>query len=881
MRHRFKPFLLFFTFVCWLSASFNSNAQELINKSITVTQLSGSAVELLSHIETRADVVFSYSNKVCLPGKVIFTQSKGTIKNFLDLIFATCKVEYRVVGNKIMILPILKTQEKYTLRGFVRDSTNGEVLIAASVFEVNSSLGTYTNDHGFFSLSPNQGEVLIGCSYVGYDTRYVKINLQRDTLINLQLAPMPQLQEVQILGMNIMNSVNRTSISTIEIPISQIQNVPSFLGEVDLIKSVQLFPGVQNTGEGFSGLLVRGGGNDQNLILMDDVPVYNVDHLLGFFSIFNPDAINKVTLIKGGFPAQYGGRLSSVLDIRTYDGNQEKLNGSVSLGLLSSKIFINGPIFNENNRFSFSYRRTYYDLLTAPYQFDNDEKLFYYFNDLNGKYVHSFKNNSSLSLSFYSGQDDLLSRYNYKEVTRSLVSSQDEDLTLNDEAGSSWGNIVASLDYKFILTKRIFGNLTFAYSNYQFVSKTIQSYYDDTNWSSLERKYLSGITDYNFKADFDYLPANGHRIKWGATATNHSFYPGIDMASVNVESSAKVDTALGGSKLSGHEYHAYLQDDFNVSSLLRLNVGCHFSTYDTGSKSYYSVEPRISSRLYLMPDVALKMAYAVTSQYVHVLSTSNVSLPTDLWLPVTDDIKPMKAWQLSLGSEWAIRDGFSLSLEGYYKATSNLLDYKENQSFFDYSTTWGDKLTSGSSESYGLEVLLHRKIGKLSGWIGYTLSRSISQFDELNNGKAFRSNSDRLHDGTLFLSYVFGKRVDASLTWSYTSGAPVTLTTEKYYAPDVLSTSLTGSYSEYYSNRNSYSMPDFHRLDIGFNFYKKIKQGDRIWSLGIMNVYGRQNPFFLYYADSAPDENGNVSRQLMQYSLFAFPFPYVRYTVKF
>jgi hypothetical protein len=868
--------ILFYCLVLFLT--FEAKGQDVLGKEIVITQLSGSSVELMKHIEEKASIILSYSNQVCLSNKIIFTRKKGSVKYFLDQIFSTCFVEYRVVGSKILILPVNRSNEKFTLKGFVRDSVSGEVLIASSVFEIYGSKGAITNEHGFYSLSINSGDVVIACSYVGYNTKYIKFKLTGDTLVNILLAPMPHLQEVTVVALNDMSPVRQTCTSTIDIPVSQIQNVPTFMGEVDLIKSVQMFPGVQKTGEGFNGLLVRGGGNDQNLILMDDVPVYNVDHLLGFFSIFNPDAINKVTLIKGGFPAQYGGRLSSVLDIRTYDGDQDNLKGSVSLGLLSSKLFVNGPIINNRNKFSLSYRRTYYDLLTAPFQFNSDNKAFYYFFDLNGKFLHQFKNNSTLSLSVYWGRDELLSRFNFQEISRSIVSKETENLSLNDEVGRGWGNKIGSLNYKYLLGNRVFGNLTLAYSDYRFFSKTSQNYNENDAWNTLQRQYISGIKDLNLRADFDFRPANGHRVKYGVNSTYHIFYPGIDVVKINISTKAETDTTLGGQRIAGFEHHAYFQDELNISSLLRINAGVHFSAYQqSGSKYYYSFEPRINARLLLSSSVAVKMAYATTSQYVHLVTTGNVSLPTDLWLPVTEKMRPMMANQVSTGVEWEINSGFSLSLEGYYKKINHLLDYKENQSFFDLSTNWTDKFTSGRATAYGAEILLHRKIGKLSGWVGYTLSKSRSYFKDLNNGESFRSNNDRLHDGTLFLSYVFNKKVDASLTWSYGSGKPITLSNEKYYSPVSPTSSGSSSYAGNYSYRNSYTMPTFHRLDIGVNMYKKIRQGDRIWSLGVMNAYGRQNPFFLYFVEN--EKNG--TRKLKQFSLFPFPFPYVRYTVKF
>ncbi|MFT3738187.1 MAG: TonB-dependent receptor plug domain-containing protein [Breznakibacter sp.] len=855
-------------------------AQSTLDKEVELTEQKGSAAELLFHIEQRSGIIFSYSNKVCLPQRVVFQQKKASVKYFLDHIFETCQVDYKVIDNKIMIVPIPKNEQRFRVRGFVRDSLNGEALIGANVFDVYGSQGVATNDRGFFSITLTGGEVVVGSSYIGFNTRFHRFDLGSDTTLVFNLEPQPELQEIPIIGMRRVSGVYSTQTSTIEVPLTQIQNVPSFMGEVDLIKSLQQFPGVQSGNEGFSGLYVRGGGADQNLILIDGVPVYNVEHLLGFFSIFNADAVNKVSLIKGGFPAQYGGRLSSVLDIHTFDGSSSKQNGSVSLGLLSSKVSLNGPVVKDKSKYFLSFRRTYYDILAAPLLINREDKSFYYFFDLNGKFTHRFSPRSELTLSSYWGRDDLLSKYNFKNVARSIVEGDEDNIKLNDEVGTGWGNIVGSLKWRYVINNRMFASLSGAYSNYHYVSKQTESTDSEDDWITYTRKYSSGIRDASLKLDIDYMPSNNHSIKFGVSGVLHRFYPGIDVLQSTLSSDEKNDTTLGGKMMSGTEIRGYFQEEFNVSPSLKLNAGVHFSTYNTEGRSYSSLEPRLNLRYLLTPTVSVKGSYSVMRQYLHVLNATNLSLPSDLWLPVTDKIKPLEAWQVDFGPEWEISEGFMLTLDAYYKEIKNVLDYSENQSFFDFSQGWESKLTSGSGRSYGLELLLHRKIGALSGWFGYTWSKSISRFDELNNGKSFRSNNDRRHDVSAFVSYRFSDRFDAGITWAYGSGKPVNLPNEMYYVPD-MPTSLQqySGYQESYSSKNGYSMPDFHRMDIGVNFYRDVKMGRRIWSVGVMNVYGRQNPFFLYFSESEKD--GATVRSLKQFSLFPIPFPYVRYTIKF
>jgi hypothetical protein len=521
---------LFATFVC-------IRAQESysLSSQVELSKLSGSAVELLSHIEQQSGLIFSYSNKVCLSPKVIFQRKKAPVKYYLDIIFETCKVDYVLISNKVLITPVAKRDLKFNIKGYVRDSVTGEVLIGANVFDLFGNQGTASNDHGFFSLSLGTGETYLGCSYIGYTVQLKQFHLTSDTTIHIFLAPQPDLVEIPVVGVSRMSGIHSTRTGTIDVPLKQIQNIPSFMGEVDLIKSLQLLPGVQSGSEGFSGLYVRGGGADQNLILLDDVPVYNVEHLLGFFSIFNPDAINKLTLIKGGFPAQYGGRLSSVVDIRTFDGGMEKHTGTASVGLLSAKLSFNGPLVKNKTTYSASVRRTYYDLLRAPFLFNSNERSAYYFFDFNAKVVHRFSPRSTLSATNYWGGDDLLSKYNFKKVAQSIVggSIENPDLKLNDEVATGWGNIVSSVKWNYVLTPKVFANITGSYSNYQFFSSQTESYKLQTNWIEVTRKYFSGIRDANLKADFDYMPTNRHRVKFGGSFTYHRFFRALMLCKPN------------------------------------------------------------------------------------------------------------------------------------------------------------------------------------------------------------------------------------------------------------------------------------------------------------------------------------------------------------
>ncbi len=874
--------ILFFALSLFSQLSFG---QSVLTKTVKIEKRRGSTRYFLDQIEKSTGIILSYSNKLCFSDDLTCPFSKTTVKNILDWLFKDCPSEYIEKNNKIIIRPVEKHVKKFTISGYVRDANTHELLIGANLYDLGSYLGTSSNNFGFYSLTLPEGFVSFNCSYVGYQKYSSFFKLTRDTTIIIQMNPRTELNEVAVMGIRVPAEIESTSTGRVEIPIEQIRHMPVFMGEVDVLKSIQMLPGIQSGGEGLGGLYVRGGGADQNLVLLDDVPVYNVGHMLGIFSIFNSDAINKVSIVKGGFPARFGGRLSSVVDIRTYDGNSSKFNGSASLGFLSSNVSVNGPVIKDKLLYSFSFRRTYYDLIAALVQMNQDEKSKYYFFDLNGKISYYISDKDKLYLNSYWGKDEYRVKFNSREIISSYETTQKkyEQNILNDERSSGWGNLIVSSRWNHQFGDKVFSNLTAIFSDYRFYISQTQNYMLGEQWNYIYQKYFSGIRDYGLKLDIDYIPSAKHYLRFGGSYTRHSFYPGIDVIVSDIDNVSPVDTTYGGNYLNRPEIHFYAEDDFNVIKRLKVNLGLHYSMFLTESKTYTSLEPRILGRLLLTGKMSLKGSYSMMSQYIHLLKTANVALPTDMWLPVSDNIKPMRARQASLGLELSIKKGFMFSVEGYFKKMNNILDLKSESSFFDYSLNWEDLLVSGDGISGGIEFFLHKKTGKLSGWFGYTYSKTMNQFDELNNGKPFPANTDRRHDVSLFLSYRFSKKVDGGLTWVFGTGAPITLPSDKYYSPQLPTVSYTESigHNMLISDRNSYRMPNYHKLDIGFNFRKDKKWGTRIWSTGIVNVYGRQNPFFLYFDDNYNPATGETNWSLKQFSLLPVPVPYVRFTVKF
>ena len=542
---------------------------------------------------------------------------------------------------------------KFTISGYVTDKTSKETLIGANILENQSGLGATTNSFGFYSLTLPEGNITLGYSYIGYEYTYKSLYLDKDTIINISLNDNNRLEEIIIVSDKTETGLKATQMSAMDIPIAQIRNTPSILGEADVLKAIQLTPGVQSGTEGSAGIHVRGGGPDQNLILLDGIPLYNVEHVFGFFSVFTPEAVKKVSFFKGSFPARFGGRLSSVIDVRTNDGNMQKYHGSFSIGLLSSKINFEGPIIKDKTSFNISARRSYFDLLIRPFM-PKDEKGGYYFYDINAKINHKFNDRSRLFLSAYNGKDEYSYSYKSVENNYSNYSSQDKQ-KLN------WGNTVFAARWNYIFNNKLFSNSTIAYNKYLFNANLKTSQKETHNGASQENKYQSdynsGIRDWSYSIDFDYNPSPSHHIKFGGGYLYHTFSPEIQTSRIQEQNSGTTnDTVYNVSpnpRIYAHEASLYAEDNFSLNDRISINAGVHLSLFHVQKKSYFSLQPRISLRYEFMKDITLKASYTKMNQYINLLSSSSISMPTDLWVPVTKNIKPMSAHQYSLGTYYS------------------------------------------------------------------------------------------------------------------------------------------------------------------------------------------------------------------------------------
>ena len=753
---------------------------------------------------------------------------------------------------------------RVTISGTIEDADSRELLLGATIYDQATGSGTVTNTYGFFSLTLPSGPAELTVSYIGYTSTVLRLDLLRDTSMVIRLLPGTQLEEVEVTADKVERISTKTQMSVVDVPVEFIKKVPALLGEVDVLKVIQLLPGVQSGGEGQSGFYVRGGGPDQNLILLDGVPVYNASHLFGFFSVFNADAVKDVTLYKGGFPARYGGRLSSVLDITLKEGNMQEYHSSLSLGLVASSAMVEGPIIKDKVSFIVTGRRTYIDLLIRPFLSSEDGIGGYYFHDVNAKINWRISDRDRVYLSTYTGRDKFYYRYE----------DRDGGSNYEENADIGWGNLTTALRWNHVWSPNLFSNTTLTLSDYTFDT---DNRFKETEGSSLVSElklaYTSGIRDWAGRIDFDYLPVPKHYIRYGAGVIAHTFKPGVfDL--LNADEEDRISTSIGQPNISATEWFAYVEDDAEILPALKVNYGVHTSGFQVEDQHYVSVQPRISLRYLLREDLSLKASFSTMRQYINLLSNESIGLPTDLWLPATKRVKPQDAWQAALGAAYDWKE-YEVSVEGYYKDMQNLLSYTEGSSFFSFSN-WQNRVTQGMGDSYGVELFLQKKRGAWTGWIGYTLSRTNRQFDELNFGRKFPYKYDRRHDFEIVVNYKKSEKFDIGMTWVFGTGKAISLAAESYYyySPGINPNSFYQYYVEHFEERNNFRMPSYHRGDIGFNFHKIRTGYQRTISFGAYNVYNRKNPFFVF-----TEETSNQV-QLKQASLFPI-IPFISYNIKF
>ena len=764
---------------------------------------------------------------------------------------------------------------RVTLNGYVRDSLSGELIIGATITINGQGKGVTSNQYGFYSITLDSGTYNISISHVSYVQKTIEFIFDADKTFNFDLLPRPSLNTEVIVYANRRRDANvkNAEMGKIDLSIDRIKNIPAFMGEVDILKAIQLLPGVRNAGEGNAGFYVRGGGPDQNLIMLDDAVVYNTGHLFGFFSIFNSDAIKNTSLIKGGMPAQYGGRLSSVLDVAMKDGNINKFQVEGGIGLIASRLSIQGPIVKNKASFIVSARRTYIDAIVKPFVKKTSDFYGsgYYFYDLNAKVNYKFTEKDRLYLSGYFGRDV----FDFNNVARSFRSN------------IPWGNSTASLRWNHVFNKRLFANTTAVYNNYKFKFAAAQN--------NFELSLASGIRDLNLKTDFDYYPLPQHKIKFGGLYTYHKFIPNI--------LSGKQDSVIfepnNETEKYASEFAVYVQDDWEISDKIKVNYGIRYSTFTQigpytkyirdvdGNKldstvyksfepvkTYGGFEPRITIRYALNDETSIKAAVNRNYQYIHLVSNAGSTLPTDLWVPSTYIVKPQISWQYTAGLFKNFEQNkYETSVEVYYKQMENQVEYAEG--YTPSLKDPEDEFVFGDGWSYGAEFFINKTRGKLSGWIGYTLSWTYRKFQQLNSGEKFPARYDRRHDMSIVANYDPGKKWRFGAVFVYGTGAATTMP-ERFYI-------IEGVLTQEFSKVNQYRLDPYHRLDLSATYTpvpKKKRKVHSSWVFSIYNVYCRYNPYFIYFDQTGSPYNGTLKVEARQVSLFPI-LPAVTWNFKF
>jgi len=726
--------------------------------------------------------------------------------------------------------------QSIVVSGYVSDAHSGEALIGANLYEIYQHTGTSTNQYGFFSLAAPSDSAVIQFSYQGYETVTKVFQSPQTELQQIELqSTVVEYDSSLVIQADKMEGLHhQIQMSNVKISMNDVENLPALLGETDLMKVLQLMPGVQSGTEGTTGLYVRGGSPGQTLILLDGATVYNASHLFGFMSTFNTDAINSVELFKGGFPARYGGRLSGILDITMREGNRKEFEGRGSIGVVASRVTVEGPLLRDQSSFIISARRTYLDIINWGIQRiqGSETILGYYFEDLNAKWNMDLSKYDRFYMSIYAGRDKGYER-DRESFDREARTEYDYDL--------SWKNLIFTSRWNRVINSRMFVNTTVLFSHYSsrirekttFKYLGIDSFQDD--------RYENGLSDWSVKSDWEYFPHRNHQVRFGAMVTHHFFTPSNQRSLDQDERMGSNATTKIPYKLQTTEWSAYMEDRIIVTPQIEGDVGVHISGYHTDGTMYSSVQPRVSASYLLSQDWAIKFSYVHMQQYVQLLSNSGSGIPIDLWLPTTSRVPPQKAWQAAVGVAHLFdKEAIDISIEGFYKGINNTIAYKYGNNLLAPVQGWEDAITIGRGWVYGKEIYLHKKQGKITGWLSYTLSWSQRQFPDLNEGRAFYHRYDRRHDVSIVLMYELGKR-KLSATWVFSTGNAITLPHSRYREH--------GNIISVYGSHNSYRTQPYHRLDLSMRQPAQMgKRSEIIFSL--YNVYSRRNIFYVYPEDS-------------------------------
>ncbi|WP_177192257.1 TonB-dependent receptor [Chitinophaga arvensicola] len=851
--------------------------KDILQQSYTPPSRQGTILFYIQDLQKATGINVSYSSSFLhLNKKVQLSGTEHTTGAVLNAILQGTGIQAAALNGKIFLLRESSQVQYYTISGFVKEMNSNELIIGASVYDPVTRKGTETNAFGFYSLQvPDtcQGVVF---SHISYKPLFQRLPPPDDGQLDIHLETRGMLQTVVVNGEK--EDVNAQA-GYINMPVGYVSNFPALLGEKDVLKSLQLYPGASSSLESSSNLLIRGGGADQNLYLLDGVPLYHTGHLFGLFSIFNGDAVKDVSLYKDAFPARYGGRLSSVVDIRTKDGNMKEWHGSTTVSPVSASILLEGPIVKNKSSVSLSVRRSLVDVLYGSTLLNDYGK--YYLYDVNFKLNQIIDNKNRIYVSFYKGQDKM------------FIRSENPIIQLFDDYNFDWTNITAAVKWTRVINPKIFSNTTATYSRFYnlFTQNSVipLSFYDSL---FVRGKGISRIRDIALRNETEYAVNNNHHISFGGSYTYHNFAPTAYHNNISAGEAMQRKAPI----YYMSEFSAYAEDELSLlNDRLIVRPGLHFGALAQQTSFYASAQPRIMVRWKLPRSQYIQASFSKMTQFVHQLTTPVINLPTDLWVPSTENIKPEHAFSYSLAyqRQWSNQWRFNVNL--YYKQLKDIVTTNTVLNIFDNSDLWEKKVIAGNGYNYGSEVLVEKTQGKLTGIFSYTLSWAWRQFDKLNAGKMFPYKEDRRHNLSLALKYRFNEKWSLSTSWKYASGAPFTLPVQifpdfdwgrniKGYLDERYSPFSTYqvNYLPYIARLNNYRLHAVHHLDIGATLNLGAeKRFHHVISGGLYNIYNRSNPFIVSFDQFSYFDNSDVyPLQLYQYSLFR-TLPYLSYTFKF
>lgn len=849
---------------------------------ITISVKDQSLQSVCDILEQQYGIHFSYSrNIVNLSRKVTVNVRNKALKALLEELFQPDNITFARIGEQVVLT--IKKSDQRTISGYVEDQRTGERLIGATVYSPSQQVGTVTNQYGFFSITLRADTCSLQASYIGYTPVRLPMHNIGKKLVIVPLLPLHSLQEVVVTETALTRDPSQIQLGRVNVSMSDVKSMPRLLGEADLIRTITALPGVSGGMDGGGALNVRGGSPDQNLVLLDGTPVFNASHLLGIFSIFNPGIVKNADFYKAAFPARYGGRLSSVLDVSMKDGNMQHYHGEGSVGLIAATAMVEGPIKKGKTSFLVSARRSFLDLLINPMyvSLSNDEdanSAYIYFYDANVKLNHIFSPKNRIYFSGYTGSDQFAIKQKHEEDETSGRAMYKE--VTNTRFG--WGNVATTLRWNHVFNPRLFSNVTLNFSSYSFMNDYQYNYESDSAADAVAQygKYSTKISDGLLKIDLEYRPVPEHTIKFGGSGIGHLFNPGVSVLKNYYSTTPSVDTSYNQQATRGQEVAVYGEDAWNVNDALQLNIGVHAAAFLIDKSWHTSLQPRLGARYQLPHQWTLKASYTHMSQYLHLLADVGSSLPTDMWVPSTSRIKPMFSRQVSAGITKSSKDKmFVYSLEGYYKTMDHVIEYLEDAALFNVAARhWDEQITTGKGRSYGAELLLEKKKGTAKGWIGYTMAWSDRQFNEVNKGSRFPYKYDRRHDLEVVYMQQLSKKWELSASWEYSSGLPLTLPVASFEGINDSSPWGSGNLPvlDKISNRNQFRGKAQHRLDISATYTKQKKRWQKSWTFSVMNVYNKQNPF--YY--SVKTDREKQERYLSAMTILPI-LPSITYSVKF